>query len=115
MSALTDTKFKAEYHGMVEPGVRMFWLVEGKVSLVAPATEDAKRVAACWNACAGIPTEALESGLLDGIGDKLQQRAELLAALERIAKYPSTRSEELGLNGLRAIACEAITKVEAAS
>jgi hypothetical protein len=87
MSGLADTPFKSEYHGMVEPGVRMFWLVKGTVSLVAPTTEDAKRVAACWNACAGIPTDELLEQVSRGRLIKLsecmscKQRDELLLAL----------------------------------
>ena len=60
--------------------------------------ETERRVSACVNACAGIPTEVLERYKLGiiGVDYKLtkQQRDELLAALERslesfeyIAKY----------------------------
>ncbi len=29
------------------------------------AVDDARRLAACWNACQGITTEALEAGVID--------------------------------------------------
>ncbi len=44
---------------------------------------NARRVVACWNACNGLHTESLERGkpLADQIVDALNQRDELLAAL----------------------------------
>ena len=51
--------------------------------------EDARRIVACVNACAGLPTEQLESsppgGILNGVAGLIAQRNELLAALEIIA------------------------------
>ena len=51
--------------------------------------EDARRIVACVNACAGLPTEQLESsppgGVLNGVAGLIAQRNELLAALEIIA------------------------------
>ena len=51
--------------------------------------EDARRIVACVNACAGLPTEKLESsppgGILNGVAGLIAQRNELLAALEIIA------------------------------
>ena len=48
--------------------------------------EDARRIVACVNACAGLPTEQLESsppgGILNGVAGLITQRDELLAALE---------------------------------
>lgn len=48
--------------------------------------EDARRIVACVNACAGLPTEQLESsplgGVLNGVAGLIAQRDELLAALE---------------------------------
>lgn len=50
---------------------------------------DARRIVACVNACAGLPTEQLESsppgGILNGVAGLIAQRNELLAALEIIA------------------------------
>lgn len=58
------------------------------------AAANARRLSACWNACAGIPTEALEDGSARAERDELRemtggtfyeikkQRDELLAALE---------------------------------
>jgi hypothetical protein len=120
MSMLTDTKFKAEYQGLVEPGVRMFWLVEGKVSLVAPTTEDAKRVAACWNACIGLSTEDLEkNGFRQSVGKEItsrleaqQQRDELLKALKELMRFNGSKHEYASIKEL---ARDAIAKAEAAS
>lgn len=51
--------------------------------------EDARRIVACVNACAGLPTEQLESsppgGIINGVAGLIAQRNELLAALEIIA------------------------------
>ena len=51
--------------------------------------EDASRIVACVNACAGLPTEQLESsppgGIINGVAGLIAQRNELLAALEIIA------------------------------
>ena len=50
---------------------------------------NARRIVACVNACAGLPTEQLESsppgGVLNGVAGLIAQRDELLAALEIIA------------------------------
>lgn len=114
MSTLANEKFTPKFHGMVEPGVRMFWLIEDKVSLVAPTTEDAKRVAACWNACAGIRTEDLERyyGAGGGVDDALneaslidhvnsmRQRDELLAALKELSRA-YVRMMEIGRDRIR--------------
>ena len=51
--------------------------------------EDARRIVACVNACAGLPAEQLEvsplGGVLNGVAGLIAQRDELLAALEIIA------------------------------
>ena len=50
--------------------------------------DDARRIVACVNACAGLPTEQLESsplgGVLNGVAGLIAQRDELLAALEGV-------------------------------
>lgn len=49
---------------------------------------NARRIIACVNACAGLPTEQLESsplgGVLNGVASLIAQRDELLAALEGV-------------------------------
>ena len=49
---------------------------------------NARRIIACVNACAGLPTEQLESsplgGVLNGVAGLIAQRDELLAALEGV-------------------------------
>ena len=49
---------------------------------------NARRIVACVNACAGLPTEQLESsplgGVLNGVAGLIAQRDELLAALEGV-------------------------------
>ena len=48
--------------------------------------ENARRIVACVNACAGLPTEQLESsplgGVLNGVAGLIARRDDLLAALE---------------------------------
>jgi hypothetical protein len=48
--------------------------------------DDARRIAACWNACDGLFTESLERGkpLAQQIVDALNERDRLLAALEGV-------------------------------
>ena len=66
------------------------WYVEKDRLQIAHglSEEDARRIVACVNACAGIPTEVLERYKLGiiGVDYKLtkQQRDELLAAAEAI-------------------------------
>ena len=52
------------------------------------ADDNARRIVACVNACAGIPTELLEAG--NGVADAVRhfqiQRDELLAALKEISQ-----------------------------
>ena len=65
---------------------------------------NARRLAACWNACDGLPTESLEKlGTLDRASVEmnvfrahlLAQRDELLAALHRMENHPASRIDEL--------------------
>lgn len=78
-------------------------IIKANDNIPAQATseEDARRIVACVNACAGIPTEQLESGEVRSVRDELadiatleKQRDELLAALKlagriiREAGYP---------------------------
>lgn len=66
--------------------------------------DNARRLAACWNACDGLPTESLEKlGTLDRASVEmnvfrahlLAQRDELLAALHRMENHPASRIDEL--------------------
>lgn len=66
--------------------------------------QDARRLAACWNACEGISTEALESEGGAAIGwartaSKLlrmqSQRDELLAALRWVERHPFAHSANI--------------------
>lgn len=65
-----------------------------EISFPEMSGEDARRIVACVNACAGMPTDDLEEMvkqggnvrvLADFANDLLQQRDKLLAALEEIA------------------------------
>lgn len=50
--------------------------------------DDARRIVACVNACAGLPTEQLEAsplgGVLNGVAGLIAQRDQLLAALQDV-------------------------------
>jgi hypothetical protein len=74
------------------------------------AQANARRLAACWNTCQGIPTEALEDDALRKLRDDrdqlLAQRDELLAALLKI----STHSQSHAM--VRRIANDAIAKLK---
>ena len=66
---------------------------------------NARRIIACVNACAGLPTEQLESsplgGVLNGVAGLIAQRDELLAALEGVLAIVSDSTGVAGyhLNG----------------
>ena len=93
------------------------WYVEKDGLQIAHglSEEDARRIVACVNACAGLPTEVLERYKLGVIGvdykSTKQQRDELLAALERslesfeyIAKYGnSCGHSQLRIPDLKAV------------
>jgi hypothetical protein len=51
---------------------------------------NARRLVACWNACEGIDTEALEGMRLDAFPD-------VLAALEQVANLPMTSRERIAI------------------
>lgn len=82
------------------------------------ASANARRLAACWNACDGIPTEALEDGSARAERDELRemtggtfyeikkQRDELLAALDRLAFAAQCRDNTSG-DHVRLIAAKA--------
>lgn len=76
-------------------------------------TANARRIVACVNACRGLSTDELEKhGLVSAVGTELieleKQREQLLAALEQIARYPATRSDEMSMESARDIARAAI-------
>lgn len=69
--------------------------------------EDARRIVACVNACAGVPNEVLEKfTVIDAITGFAQQRDELVAAL-KLAKSAIKGREHTGFID------EAIAKAEA--
>ena len=51
-----------------------------------PSESDARRLAACWNACEGVPTEVLESkqsgGLPWSVADQIERRVQFNAYKE---------------------------------
>lgn len=56
--------------------------------MYADAQANARRLVACWNACAAIPTASLEDGAADILAhsiDLMKQRDELLSELRNIA------------------------------
>ena len=68
---------------------------------------NARRIVACVNACAGLPTEQLESsplgGVLNGVAGLIAQRDELLAALEAFTSAQDAKRSASG-NGAGLIA-----------
>lgn len=104
------------------------WYVEKDGLQIAHglSEEDARRIVACVNACAGLPTEVLERYKLGVIGvdykSTKQQRDELLAALERslesfeyIAKYGnSCGHSQLRIPDLKAVIASVKVKQNAA-
>ena len=56
-------------------------------------------------------SEALELGTAERCDALQAEIAELVAALERIGKYPRVSGDELGYEGCRAVAREALAKV----
>lgn len=59
-----------------------------------PATENARRLAACWNACAGIPTDVLEA-IPDGPAALLPMYAQLEAQRDALLAAARTMSAAL--------------------
>ena len=108
--ATNGTRIESEHsHGWANDG----WIIAG---LEGPDAEaNARRIVACVNTCAGLPTEVLERYKLGVIGVEYkstkQQRDELLAALERslesfeyIAKYGnSCGHSQLRIPDLKAV------------
>lgn len=81
-------------------GISMFILDErGKAISSASESEDARRLVACWNACDGLPQDALDGGwTASGISQYAKrlekERDELLDALRELAHGEYTN--ELG-------------------
>lgn len=66
---------------------------------VAFTEEDANRIVACVNACAGIPNDVLESGTrLQALSHVVKQRDELLAAAEGAIQWTGRRGSVDDLN-----------------
>ena len=63
-----------------------------EVNTGARSEHDARRLAACWNACEGVPTESLEKEWWGHLGDKtkpsklMAQRDALLAACKALVE-----------------------------
>ena len=83
-----------------------------------PGMENARRIVACVNACAGLPAEQLEvsplSGVLNGVAGLIAQRDELLAALEIIAAYEEFHGDSFvcDFGTLQGVARAAIAKAK---
>ena len=79
---------------------------------------DARRIVACVNACAGLPTEQLESsppgGILNGVAGLIAQRDELLAALEIIVASEEFHGDSFvcDFGTLQGVASAAIAKAK---
>lgn len=80
---------------------------------------NARRIVACWNACAGLPTEQLEllphGGVINATAALLWQRDELLAALVAFREDVSdNRHAELASVDPYSIDQEVLDKIDAA-
>jgi len=93
-----------------------------------PSEANARRLVACWNACQGISTDAIESGSLNLFQLQLdrmvltQQRDKLVSVLECIARphdcgcvpctgdCSSQDSLQIAIDGIRDLAKSAIAK-----
>ena len=99
-----------------EAGMSVLTVVEHNDTKFAAVylDEDARRIAACWNACEGIPTEMLEAVCKVPLAAVMlvQQRDELLEALKELssAEWPDDGGPIL--ERARVKAREAIAKVE---
>ncbi len=71
------------------------WSFAGKTG-----QENARRLAACWNACEGLHTESLERNkpLGDQLVDAINQRDELLEALKQMVSIVVIHSNATGNN-----------------
>lgn len=79
--------------------------------------ENARRLAACWNACDKIETDALELAVNTGIRElwlKLERHDKLLAALQAILPFIPTTSAVEGGAAMYSEAVKAADKVRAA-
>lgn len=91
----------------------MAWYpVKVEIGTATNREDNARRIVACVNACAGIPGEWLAEGPQRVWRELTTRNDELLSALKRIAAYPETRQQELSVEAIRAIARVAIEKVE---
>ena len=69
--------------------------------------QDARRIAACWNACEGLPTDALEKNPAS-LSQLLTQRDELLIALEHaLAWNDDAQPEPAWVSEARAVIAKA--------
>lgn len=84
---------------------------ENRVICLDASPEDARRIVACWNACAGISTENLEENhsvkwLAEQYNTAVNQRDELLAELKSAIEHIDFKHEAY------ARACALIEKIE---
>lgn len=85
---------------------------ENKVICLDASPEDARRIVACWNACAGIATRDLETkplftdGYMVMFEEVTKQRDELLAELKSAIEHIDFKHEAY------ARACALIEKIE---
>lgn len=57
------------------------WAGFDSATVKEKAIENARRIVACVNACAGISNESLEAGVLDGLAENLDKQKEAIAKL----------------------------------
>ncbi|MGL4755845.1 MAG: hypothetical protein ACRCXB_26105 [Aeromonadaceae bacterium] len=97
--------------------------VDSGVGTTTNREANARRIVACVNACAGLPTEQLEAsplgGVLNGVAGLIAQRDELLAALEALddcysdtSRNDLTRSELQHHKAVRADVADIIAKAK---
>lgn len=99
IAAVSNFPHVGQCHSVGITGTKVAIAVTGKVDeLDADISEaNARRIAACWNACDGIPTAWLEGGAADILEHSIaliKQRDELLALLTEVAGN-FTRDDDL--------------------
>ncbi len=88
MSYHTQGRLVVRHTRLFEEGGVIDCVASMQVSNQSNWDQDARRLAACWNALEGVPTEAIEGALIHGkaLMELASERDQLLSALQNLCK-----------------------------
>jgi hypothetical protein len=92
--------------GSHELPFELILIAPDKYIFTTPERDNARRILALWNTCTGIPTEALEAGVIQDMKDALED------ALDKINSEYCSHQDGIGTCSFCERASKALAKLE---